>query len=173
MSYSSLARDLERDPNTIRRWLDLLESLYVIFRVTPYHRNVARSILKEPKFYFYDTGQIDEENQGAKLENLVALSLLKELHRIQDQMGQSVGLHYVKNKEKAEIDFLVVINNKPTALIDVKHSDASPNSAFKKFAPYFPGVKKIQLVRKLSREKTYPDDTEIRRLTDWLIGFEF
>lgn len=37
-----------------KRWLQLLENLYIIFRVTPYSNNVARSLLKEPKFYFYD-----------------------------------------------------------------------------------------------------------------------
>jgi len=46
ISYANLARDVERDPNTIKRWLQLLENLYVIFRVTPYHKNIARALLK-------------------------------------------------------------------------------------------------------------------------------
>ena len=78
VSYANLARDLERDPNTIKRWLILLENLYVIFRVTPFHQKVARSLLKEPKFYFYDIAQV-EGDKGARLENLVACALLKEL----------------------------------------------------------------------------------------------
>ena len=54
VSYANLARDLGRDINTIKRWLLLLENLYVIFRVTPYHKNIARALLKEPKYYFFD-----------------------------------------------------------------------------------------------------------------------
>ena len=71
VSYSSLARDLQCSDKTIKRWLTILENMYVIFRVTPFHKNIARSILKTPKFYFYDTGQVVGD-PGAKLENLVA-----------------------------------------------------------------------------------------------------
>jgi uncharacterized protein len=55
VSYASLARDLERDPTTIKRWLQLLENRYVIFPVLPYSKNIAKSLLKSPKYYFYDT----------------------------------------------------------------------------------------------------------------------
>src|SRR5450759_3309580 len=51
VSHNSLAGDLQRDPKTIKRWLELLENMYVLFRVTPYHKNIARSLLKEPKYY--------------------------------------------------------------------------------------------------------------------------
>ena len=47
VSYANLARDLETDINTIKRWLLWLENLYIIFKVTPYHKNVSRSLLKE------------------------------------------------------------------------------------------------------------------------------
>src|SRR5204863_1210163 len=77
VSYANLARDLERDVNTIKRWLQLLENLYIIFRVNPYHKNIARSLLKEPKYYFYDHANV--ETDGARLENIVACALLKEL----------------------------------------------------------------------------------------------
>ena len=54
VSSNSLARDLLKSPNTIQHWLRLLEDLYVIFKLTPYHKNIARALLKEPKYYFYD-----------------------------------------------------------------------------------------------------------------------
>jgi len=43
VSYANLARELERDANTIKRWLLLLENLYIIFRVMPYHKKISRS----------------------------------------------------------------------------------------------------------------------------------
>jgi len=49
LSIASLVRDLQVAPNTVSKYLDILEALYVIFLVRPYHRNVARAILKEPK----------------------------------------------------------------------------------------------------------------------------
>ena len=78
MSYSLLARDLEVSDKTIKRWLMVLENMYIIFRVTPYHRNLARALLKSPKFYFYDTGQVLGDG-GVRLENLTACALLKEI----------------------------------------------------------------------------------------------
>ncbi len=166
ISYSNLARDLERDINTVKRWLQLLESLYVIFRVTPYHKNLARSVLKEPKFYFFDIAQVP--NEGARLENMVALSLLKELHYLEDTQGMRTTLHYLRTKDGKEIDFAVSIDEKVTHLIEVKMSDDSASPAFLHFAPQLPGVKTIQLVKNCGREKTYPHGLEVRALIPWL-----
>lgn len=171
VSYSSLARDLEKDPGTIKRWLDLLESLYVIFKVTPYHKNIARAILKEPKYYFYDIALV--ENEGARLENLVACALLKELHRIEDLEGYGTVLHYLRTKDGKELDFLVVVNKKPKCILEVKLSDDSPSSSFMHFTAYFPGVPRIQLVGVLPREKEFDFGLKIVRAGSWLSRFSF
>lgn len=167
VSYANLARDLERDPNTIKRWLKLLENLYIIFRVSPYHKNIARSLLKEPKYYFYDFANV-ENNDGAKLENMVACALLKELQFLEDTQGLKTSLHYLRTKEGREIDFLVCIEGKPTHLIEVKSADGTPAPGFEYFNQFLPHTKKIQLVKDLTREKTYPHGLEIRSLIPWL-----
>lgn len=167
ISYANLARDLERDPNTIKRWLQLLENLYIIFRVTPYHKNIARSLLKEPKYYFYDYAAV-ENNDGARLENLVACALLKELQFLEDTQGLKTALHYLRTKEGKEIDFLISINDNITYLIEVKQSDGNLIKAFHHFNTFLPNAKKIQLVHKLQREKTFPQGFEIRSLIPWL-----
>lgn len=167
VSYANLARDLERDPNTIKRWLQLLEDIYLIFRVKPYHKNITRSLLKEPKFYFYDHACLDA-NDGAHLENIVACALLKELHYLEDTQGVIANLHYVRTKEGKEVDFLVCIDQKPTYLIEVKSADDTPAAGFHYFNAFLPEVKKVQLVKTLSREKTYPDGLEVRALIPWL-----
>lgn len=168
ISYANLARDLERDPNTIKRWLQLLENLYVIFRVTPYQKNIARSLLKEPKYYFYDHAYA-EDNDGARLENLVACALLKELQFIEDTKGMKTALHYLRTKDGKEIDFLICIERKATLILEVKWSDATPSKNFNHFSQFLPHASKIQLVKELTREKTYPDGLEIRSLIPWLV----
>ncbi len=168
VSYANLARELERDANTIKRWLLLLENLYILFRVTPYHKKIARSLLKEPKFYFYDIAQVDNDHKGARLENLLAAALLKELHWIEDTTGSQTGLHYLRTKDGKELDFLVTINNIPTHLIEAKWSDAQPATGFAHFQPLFPTAKKIQLVKELKRETTYPNGLEVRSIVKWL-----
>jgi len=167
ISYNNLASDLGVDPKTVKNWLDILERLYVIFKVTPYSKKIKDSILKAPKYYFYDNGQV-EGDDGVKLENLVACALLKELHFLEDIHGEDVGLHFLRTKRGDEIDFLVMVDNKPKIMIEVKWSDDSLNKNFFHFEKYLPGVNKLQLVGKIVKEKTFDRITEIRSAAKWL-----
>ena len=152
--------------NTAIPLLKLLEDLYVIFRITPYHKNIARSILKEPKFYFYDNGMVLGDD-GKKLENLVACALLKETHRCQDVEGEDCRLHYVRNKDGQEIDFLVTRESKPERLIEVKWADDSLSPNFKKFFPK-DNLKRLQLVGELKQSKSYPSAERIEPAVKFL-----
>ncbi|MFQ5559418.1 MAG: ATP-binding protein [Nitrospinota bacterium] len=172
VSYSSLARDLEVSPKTVKNWLSILENLYIIFKVTPYYKNISRSLLKEPKYYFYDTGQV-QGDFGVKMENLVACALAKELHYLEDAHGFSTGLYYLRNKTGHEIDFLVVLNGKPETALEVKWFDDRLTPNFKKFIPFLEKVRALQLVGKLQKEKTYPDGAEIRKASTWLRDLDF
>jgi hypothetical protein len=170
VSHNSLAGDLQRDPKTIKRWLELLENMYVLFRVTPFHKNIARSLLKEPKYYFFDTGQVSGD-EGSKLENLVACALLKELHFLEDTLGKSCVLHYLRDKEGREIDFLVVIDGRPELMIEVKWADDSLSRNFAVFFRYLPDTPGIQLVGKLDREKSFESGARIVKAAPWLAEF--
>ena len=167
VSYANLARTLEKDAKTIKRWLQWLEDLYIIFKVTPYSNKIARSLLKEPKYYFFDTARIDDD--GAKLENIVAVALLKELHYRNDVLGTTMRLHFLRTRDGKEIDFLVTNNNKPLTIIEVKKFDDMLSKNFAHFSQQFSTpIKMIQLVKNLHREKTFPDGAEIRALIPWL-----
>ncbi|MCD6055904.1 MAG: hypothetical protein K0R12_866 [Gammaproteobacteria bacterium] len=52
ISYTAIAEDAAISPNTVKKYIAILEALYIIFRVTPFSKNTARSLLKEPKVYF-------------------------------------------------------------------------------------------------------------------------
>ena len=159
VSANSLARDLERSPNTIRHWLQLLEDLYVIFKVSPYSRNVARALLKEPKYYFYDNGMV-QGDAGIKLENLVACALLKAVHRAQDVDGRELGLGYVRSKDGFEIDFLVTDQQRPQQLIEVKWSDDRLSPNFGKLLAREP-LSRTQVVGELTESKSFPGGERI------------
>lgn len=53
-SYATLSRKLRVAENSVRRWLNILESLYFCFPVRPWHHNIARALRKEPKYYLWD-----------------------------------------------------------------------------------------------------------------------
>lgn len=134
ISYASIAKDLEVAPQTVKDWVDLLEQLYIVFRVTPYHKNIARSLLKEPKIYFFDCTLAFDEN--AHLENLVAVSLLKHLWFLEDTQGVTTSLHYLRTKDGKEIDFLTLIDRKVHHVLEVKNSKEQFNSSFHYFFKY-------------------------------------
>lgn len=171
LSFSSLARDLQKDAKTIKRWIRHLENHYIAFSITPYSKNIARSILKEPKLYFYDTASVSGD-EGTKLENLVALSLKKEVALLNEAYGIESSLHTLRLKGGVEVDFLVLRKNRPALLIEVKLSDDNPSKNFRAFEKYYPQAIKIQLVKNLKREKTMPDGLEIRRALDWLTNMD-
>lgn len=166
ISYNSLAQDLQVSDKTIKRWLDILEDMYVIFKITPYSKKISRAILKQPKYYFYDIARIPDE--GARFENLVAASLLKEVHFRSDCLGQEWGLHFVAKKGQGEIDFLITQDKGPHTLVEAKLSDAAPSPAFRLFEQELPGIKKVQLVKNLRRETTFPHGPEVRHPGNWL-----
>lgn len=175
VSCSALARDLQVSDKTVKRWLVILENMYVIFRVTPLHKNIARSILKSPKFYFYDTGQVLGD-QGTRLENLTACALMKEIHYQEDCHGRNLQLNFLRTKDGREIDFclssLTAKQATPLLLLEVKWADDKPSRHFPAFAEYFPQAVKLQLVEDLAREKSYPNGLEIRKASQWLTSLE-
>ena len=130
-SYSSLANDLQTSHHTVKSWVELLEKLYIIFRVTPYSKNIARSILKEPKYYFYNNAFV-RGDEGVKFENLVACALIKEVHAQTDLNGLESNLFYLKNKSGNEIDFFTVVDNE-YSMIEVKNRDSTISKNFEIF----------------------------------------
>lgn len=149
VSYQSLARDVATSPTTVKKYIEILEALYIIFRVTPFSKNIARSLLKEPKIYFFDTGLI-EENEGAQLENLAALSLLKHTYAKMDMLAEEYTLHYLRTKDGQEVDFALVYQDEIVQMIEVKLSDDAPNPSLKAFHEKYQ-YPAIQMVKFLNR----------------------
>ena len=166
ISCKSLAEDLSCAPKTVKHWLNILENLYVVFKILPWHKNINRSLTKAPKYYFYDIAQV--RDSSARLENLTACSLLKDVHFHEDIKGESRKLFYLKNKDKKEVDFLITKEDKPFYMIEVKTSQSSVSEGLKVFSRVFPNIQKIQLVQNLKREKTFPNGIEIRSISSWL-----
>jgi predicted AAA+ superfamily ATPase len=118
--YSNLAGDIGVAVETIRRWIDTLESLYFGFRIRPWFANVAKSLRKEPKWYLFDWSSIDDP--GARAETFVACHLLKAVHGWTDLGLGHFELRYLRDKQKREVDFVVIRDRKPWFLVEVKNA---------------------------------------------------
>jgi predicted AAA+ superfamily ATPase len=170
VSYQSLAEDLQYSSHTIKNWIEILENLQIIFKVTPYHKDIARSLLKTPKFYFFDVAAV-KSGPGAQFENLVALSLLKECHYLEDTRGKDVGLYYLRTKEGHEVDFLTDIEGRQT-LVEAKLSDGDLAKSLVYFRKLFPSARAYQVVKSLDREYSTQDKIFVKKAARWLAEFE-
>ncbi len=150
ISYQSLAEDVATSPTTIKKYIEILEALFVVFRVTPYSKNIARSLLKEPKIYFFDTGLV-QGDEGAKLENLVAVGLLKDVYGKVDYQAKEYSLHYLRTKDGLEVDFALVNQDEIEQIIEVKNSDDTPSKTLQYFYEKY-NYPAIQLVKNLRNE---------------------
>jgi hypothetical protein len=159
ISYKSLAEDLQISPNTVKKYIQIFEALFIVFRVTPYSRNIARSLIKEPKLYFYDQGMVLGDN-GATLENLVAISLYKHILGREDTTGKSLTLNYLRTKEGKEVDFCIVEEGAIEKMVEVKAADPNPDKNLLYFRERY-SFPAVQVVGELKKEYR-ADDIEVR-----------
>jgi len=120
MNFSSLSSDVRAAVGTVMRWFSALENLYFCFSVRPWYRNVPKALRKQPKVYLWDWSLV--QDPGARLENFVASHLMKAVQFWTDTGLGEFGLFYLRDKEKREVDFLVVENSRPWFLVEVKSS---------------------------------------------------
>ncbi len=166
LSYLSLSRDLQISPHTVKSYIELLENLYVLFLVRPFHRNIARAILKEPKLYFYDSGFVLGD-EGARLENTVAVSLKKHVQYLEDTRGEDIQLNYIRLKDGREVDFAITNNGTVSRLVEVKLSDTELASPLAHFSALFNKAGAYQIVQNSKTEKQI-GNVHIVPAADWL-----
>ena len=134
LSLNSLSQTLQVDYKTVSKYLSILEDLFIVFSIPAFSKRISRSLSKSKKIYFYDFGFINSLNKGARLENLVAIGLLKYCTFINEtKPSQSLELNYLRTKDQREIDFLIAKKNSPLMMIEVKSKDM----AFDKNLVYF------------------------------------
>ena len=120
LSLNSLREDLQVSHKSVALWADILERLFHIFRITPFGVPTIRAIKKEKKHYHYDWSLVQES--GARFENLIACHLLKWVQYQEDVFGSPMTLHYLRDRDQREVDFVIAQNQKALQLIECKLS---------------------------------------------------
>jgi uncharacterized protein len=151
VSYTSLAEDVSISPNTVKKYIEILEALYIIFRLTPFSNNIARSLLKEPKIYFYDVGLVKGDD-GCKFENFIATCLLKHVLARIDYQAENCALQYLQTKERHEVDFAIIRENRVEQMIEVKQANHTVGAGLRYFHQKYE-LPAQQVVKELKREK--------------------
>lgn len=128
--YAGLAQELQVSVDTVKRWVDLLARVHYGFLVRPWFKDVAKALRKEPKWFLRDWSGL--ANEGARAETFVACHLLKAVEGWTDLGFGDFELRYVRDKQKREVDFLIVRDRKPWFLVEAKLADThrSPSLAY-------------------------------------------
>ena len=160
LSVQSLREDLGVAHDTVSRWLNYLKALYFFFEIKPYSRSIPRSLKKEGKIYFYDW--TENKERGPRFENLIASHILKACHYWEDTGQGDFQLTYLRNKEKQEVDFLIIKDKKPWFTVECKYKNSSLETAYKKFSKYI-DCPHIQVVFEKGIYRKIDDNT-------WIMG---
>jgi len=142
LSIPSIMNDLKVSYNSIRNWLAVLERFFLIFSIPTWTGKIARAIQKERKVYLWDSPRI--KDPAARFENMVAIELWRAVTLWNDMGHGNFSLHFIKNKEKQEVDFLIANNNDPFLLVEVKLSDTQPSQPLLSFQKQL-GIPAVQL----------------------------
>ncbi len=116
LNYHALAEDADIDILTAKSWVNILETLGIIFLLHPYSNNVLKRTVKTPKVYFYDTGlvcyltkwsspQVAESGamSGALLENFAVSEIMKGYQNA----GLEPYLYFYRDRDAKEIDVIM------------------------------------------------------------------
>lgn len=131
ISIPSFAHNLRVSYNSVQSWLSAFERFFLIFNISPWTRRIARTIQKERKVYLWDIPRI--KDPSARFENMVAIELWRAVTAWNDIGYGLFSLHFIKNKEQQEVDFLIANRHEPFLLIEAKLSETGPSSTLKKF----------------------------------------
>ncbi|MCS6935306.1 MAG: ATP-binding protein [Chitinophagales bacterium] len=131
LNLSAIGNELGVDQKTVKAWLNVLESSYIIFLLQPYFSNPRKRLVKTPKLYFYDTGlaayllglrsKKDVSNyygRGSLFENLVIAEFMKD----DFNFGKHQQFYFWRDKTGNEIDLMAERGVQPT-LIEIKSAD--------------------------------------------------
>lgn len=116
LNYKAIADDADIDMLTAKAWVNILETLGIIFLLHPYSNNVLKRTIKTPKVYFYDTGlvcyltkwsspEVAESGamSGALLENFTVSEIMKSYQNA----GLEPYLYFYRDRDAKEIDMIM------------------------------------------------------------------
>ena len=111
VSTTELATSLALNRSTIERYLDLLEKVFVIFKVNGFSRNLRKEVSKNSRIYFYDNGV-----RNSLIQNFNSLSLRNDVGQLWENFlvmerrkanqfaGRNVNSYFWRTYDQKEID---------------------------------------------------------------------
>lgn len=143
LSIPSLAAVLKTSYNSISNWLAIFERFFLIFSLPAWTERISRAIQMERKVYLWDSPAV--KDPAAHFENRVAQELWRAVHSWTELGLGAFSLHFIRDKEKREVDFLIAGDGAPLLIVEAKLADADPSPSLKRFQKLL-GIPAVQLV---------------------------
>ena len=138
LNYSSLAGDCGISQPTAKAWLGILETGFITFRLSAFHSNLRKRLVKMPKLLFYDTGLVcwllgirtpeqlcSHPLRGSIFETWV----ISEIAKYRSNWGEMGGLSFYRDRNGTEVD-LIVEHPSQITLVEAKSSQTASSSLF-------------------------------------------
>lgn len=139
-NFTQIGCQLNLDVKTVQKYVGLLENLFLVRRLYPWHNNTLSRLVKTPKLHFLDSGllacmnhitknriEADRSLIGSLLETWVYSELLKILSITQD----SWEIFHYRDKDQIEVDFVLESPDRKVFGIEVKASSTVFNQDFR------------------------------------------
>lgn len=148
VNYENLARAADVSQPTAKRWLSILRASGCVYLLEPWRSNIMKRAIKSPKLYFSDTGLCSWLLEWTSPETLEAGAMsgamletwaINEIVKSYQNRGIRPPLYFYRDREKREIDLLIVRNGKYYP-VEIKKS-ASPDKG---------DVKRFSVLKKLN-----------------------
>lgn len=180
--YQQLATDTGVSIKTVQNYLAILENTYVIKKITPFVGNKRSEITSNPIYYFVDNGFRNQalrnfnalelrHDKGLLIENLV----FQEIYKFRQQHFKNFDIHFWRTTSGAEVDFVLVQDDKTILPIEVKYQNADKPSitrAFRSFLQAYQPKIAVYLTKnyigKITIENTTVHFFAIDRLEDFI-----
>ena len=141
INYSELSNKLGLDQRTVKKYIEIFEQSFIVYRLYPYSTRTRNELTKTPKIYFWDLGLRNaiinnfepitlRPDAGALFENFI----ITEIHKLNIYTSANYKLHYWRTKAGAEIDLVLTKNNNLYAC-EIKLTNGRLTPAFKSRYP--------------------------------------
>lgn len=116
LNMAEISKECGITQPTVKDWLSILESTYIIFTLKPYHNNRTKRLVKSPKVYFVDTGllcyllgidtpdRLMKSSEGGHIfENMIVAEVLKKAAH----HAERPGLFFYRTASGVEVDLII------------------------------------------------------------------
>lgn len=141
VNYSNVANSIELADKTVRKYVHLLEALYIIKLVPAYSNNQLKRVIKKPKVHFIDSGlasfllnvdvKSSMEGKNKHLGNLVETFVYSELIKHQSYSEESVEIYHFRDAHNKEVNFVIESSSGDIVALEIKSGSSIKKDQFK------------------------------------------